>query len=75
MMSFTERERAFVQLACDLRELTYDQIAEEMEVHRRTVDGYRDAVFAVEREDPCRYGVVRAAMGHGGAMNRLRGIA
>ncbi len=44
-VSFTERERAFVQLACDLRELTYDQIAEEMEVHRRTVDGYRDAVF------------------------------
>ncbi len=42
----TERERAFIDLICDADELTYDNIAELMDVHRRTVDGYRASVFS-----------------------------
>jgi DNA-binding NarL/FixJ family response regulator len=39
----TDRERRFLQLACS--DLTYKQIAAEMFVSERTVDGYRDALF------------------------------
>lgn len=39
----TERERIFLQLACS--EKTYVEIAREMYVSERTVDGYRDALF------------------------------
>lgn len=41
--SFTERELCFLQLACS--EKTYKQIAAEMFVSERTVDGYREALF------------------------------
>lgn len=41
----TERERTFLQLVCAPEELTYEQIANEMNVSRRTVDGYREALF------------------------------
>lgn len=41
----TEREREFVELVCDEREMTYDQIADKMGVSRRTVDGYREEIF------------------------------
>ena len=41
----TEREIAFFHHVCDARELTYEQIADLMNVHRRTVDGYREAIF------------------------------
>lgn len=41
----TERERTFLQHVCALEELTYEQIANEMNVSRRTVDGYREALF------------------------------
>jgi two-component system invasion response regulator UvrY len=41
----TEREKLFLQLVCDEKEYTYDQIADIMDVHRRTVDGYREALF------------------------------
>lgn len=41
--SFTERERDFLKLACT--ELTYKEIADQMHVSPRTVDGYRDALF------------------------------
>lgn len=41
----TDREAEFLQLVCDDQEYTYDQIADLMQVHRRTVDGYRESVF------------------------------
>lgn len=41
----TEREKEFVELVCDEKELTYDQIADKMGVSRRTVDGYREEIF------------------------------
>jgi DNA-binding CsgD family transcriptional regulator len=37
------RERAFLQLACS--ELTYAQIADQLCVSPRTVDGYREVLF------------------------------
>ncbi|WP_041616253.1 LuxR C-terminal-related transcriptional regulator [Spirosoma linguale] len=37
------RERHFLQLACS--ELTYVQIADQMCVSPRTVDGYRETLF------------------------------
>ncbi|HEY0679917.1 MAG TPA: response regulator transcription factor [Chitinophagaceae bacterium] len=39
----SQREREFLELACS--EKTYQQIAKEMLVSERTVDGYRDALF------------------------------
>ena len=39
----SERELAFLKLACT--EKTYFEIAKEMFVSERTVDGYRDALF------------------------------
>jgi len=39
----TDRELAFLQLACSER--TYYEIAKEMVVSERTVDGYRDILF------------------------------
>ena len=40
----TGREIEFVQLACS--ELTYSQIAEKMSLSVRTIDGYRENLFA-----------------------------
>ncbi len=45
-MPLTDRELEFIRLACDPRELTHETIAELMDVHRRTVDGYRNSAFA-----------------------------
>ncbi len=39
----TERETEFLKLACS--ELTYKEIANQMHVSPRTVDGYRDVLF------------------------------
>jgi DNA-binding NarL/FixJ family response regulator len=39
----TEREMEFLKLTCT--ELTYKEIADQMNVSPRTVDGYRDALF------------------------------
>lgn len=39
----TDRERTFLQLACS--EKTYHEIASEMYVSERTVDGYRESLF------------------------------
>jgi DNA-binding NarL/FixJ family response regulator len=39
----TEKEKHFVQLACS--DLTYKQIASEMYLSERTIDGYRESVF------------------------------
>lgn len=41
----TPRERTFLELVCDPEEPTYEQIAAQMEVSRRTVDGYRETLF------------------------------
>ncbi len=40
----TDRESVFLQLACS--DLTYKQIASEMHLSERTIDGYREAIFA-----------------------------
>ncbi|MEZ4739093.1 MAG: response regulator transcription factor [Flavobacteriales bacterium] len=59
--TLTERELEFIHLACDPRELTMEQISELMDVHRRTVDGYRNAAFA-KLEVKTRAGLMRAAI-------------
>ena len=41
----TVREREFLKLVCHEKEYTYEQIADQMKVQHRTVDGYREAVF------------------------------
>lgn len=41
----TPRERDFIKLVCAEHEPTYEQIANAMEVSRRTVDGYRESLF------------------------------
>jgi len=41
----TLREREFLKLVCHEKEYTYEQIADQMKVQHRTVDGYREAVF------------------------------
>jgi len=41
----THRELQFLRLVCDEEEYTYEQIANDMCVSRRTVDGYREAIF------------------------------
>jgi DNA-binding NarL/FixJ family response regulator len=42
-LSLTPKEQEFLKLACS--DLTYKQIAAEMHVSERTVDGYREALF------------------------------
>lgn len=41
----SDREREFLKLVCHEEEYTYDQIAGEMGVQHRTVDGYRESIF------------------------------
>jgi len=43
-MHITERELQFLQLACS--DLTYKEIAAKMFLSERTVDGYRESLFA-----------------------------
>lgn len=42
-MQITEKEKKFLQLACS--DLTYKQIASEMSLAERTIDGYRESLF------------------------------
>lgn len=42
-IQFNEKEKRFLQLACS--DLTYKQIAAEMHLAERTIDGYREAMF------------------------------
>jgi DNA-binding NarL/FixJ family response regulator len=42
-MDLTAKERHFLQLVCS--ELTYKQIADQMHLGVRTIDGYREALF------------------------------
>ncbi|MGJ8667138.1 MAG: response regulator transcription factor [Patiriisocius sp.] len=41
--SFKEKELNFIRLCCT--EMTYREIAEEMHLSPKTIDGYRDAIF------------------------------
>ena len=41
----TVREKEFLKLVCDEHEYTYEQIATEMNIQHRTVDGYRESIF------------------------------
>ena len=43
ILNLTERETDFLKLACS--EMTYKEIAAEMHLSHRTIDGYRDALF------------------------------
>lgn len=45
LKQLTQREREFLKLVCHESEYTYEQIASEMDVQHRTVDGYRQAIF------------------------------
>ena len=45
LKQITPREMEFLMLVCSPDEPTYEQIADMMGVHRRTVDGYRIALF------------------------------
>ena len=44
-LKLSDREQHFLTLVCDERELTYDQIADEMRVSVKSVDVYRNALF------------------------------
>lgn len=60
----SDRELLFIKLICDEHEYTYDQISKIMNVHRRTIDGYREALF--ERFDiKSKTGLVLFAIKHG----------
>ena len=64
MERITDRELHFIKLICDEHEYTYDQIKDIMNVHRRTVDGYREALF--ERFNiKSKTGLVMFAIKHG----------
>jgi two-component system, NarL family, invasion response regulator UvrY len=41
----SERERTFLKAVCHEKEYTYEQIADQMGVQPRTVDGYREKLF------------------------------
>jgi two-component system invasion response regulator UvrY len=45
MEQLTMREREFLKLVCHEKEYTYEQIADQMKVQHRTVDGYRESIF------------------------------
>lgn len=45
LKQLTEREKIFLQLVCNPEEYTYEQMADLLNVHRRTVDNYRQAMF------------------------------
>jgi DNA-binding NarL/FixJ family response regulator len=58
----SEREMNFLQLACS--EKTYQEIADEMFVSERTIDGYRDALFK-KLQVTSRVGLVLYAIRNG----------
>jgi len=61
---FTDREHDFLQLVCDKEEYTYEQIADIMQVHRRTVDNYRESLFR-KFDIKSKTGLVLFAIKHG----------
>ena len=44
-IKLSDREQHFLTLVCDERELTYEQIADEMNVSIKSIDVYRNALF------------------------------
>jgi DNA-binding CsgD family transcriptional regulator len=58
----TDRELHFLKLACS--EKTYYEIAKEMFISERTVDGYRDSLFR-KLSVTSRVGLVLYAIRHG----------
>jgi len=62
LLRLTDRELQFLQLACS--EKTYAEIAKELFVSERTVDGYRDALFKKLRLSS-RVGLVLYALRNG----------
>ena len=62
VFNLNARERTFLKLACS--ELTYNDIADQMCVSPRTVDGYREVVFQ-KMNVRTRVGMVMKAMRHG----------
>jgi DNA-binding NarL/FixJ family response regulator len=64
LQRITDRELLFIRLICDTREYTYDQIKGIMNVHRRTVDGYRAALFE-KFKIRSKTGLVLFAIKHG----------
>lgn len=56
-----DRELEFIKLACS--ELTYREIADQMFVSPRTIDGYRDSVF-LKLNVKTRVGIVLFAIKH-----------
>lgn len=60
----SDRELMFLQLVCDKEEYTYDNIADIMQVHRRTVDGYRESLFE-KFKIKSKTGLVMFAIKHG----------
>lgn len=59
--SIKERELEFMKLACS--ELTYREIADKMFLSPRTIDGYRDSLFA-KLNVKTRVGIVLFAIKH-----------
>ncbi len=45
LQQMTKRELEFLEYVCDEREMTYEEIAEEMSITKRTVDYYRKELF------------------------------
>lgn len=41
----TAREKEFLRLVCHEKEYTYEQIADQMKLQHRTIDGYRESLF------------------------------
>lgn len=62
LLGLNEREIEFLNHACS--EMTYKEIAEQMGISTRTVDGYRDALFE-KLGCKSRVGLVLFAIGNG----------
>ena len=62
VMQLSEREIDFLKLACT--EMTYKEIAAEMHLSPRTIDGYRDALF-LKLDIKTRTGLVIYAIKNG----------
>ncbi|MBK6828609.1 MAG: response regulator transcription factor [Chitinophagaceae bacterium] len=62
LLSLTDRETTFLKLACT--EMSYKEIAAEMHLSPRTIDGYRDALFE-KLELKTRTGLVVYAIKNG----------
>lgn len=42
--NLTEKEKEFLRYICDESEYTYEQIADKMHVHKRTIDNYKQSI-------------------------------